>query len=97
MSRFVLSCDSNGQFLDFKEIPLELTFKEDEKTSKPLRVCLENYKDQNMIFFCKEVCGNFKYMQLNDYFFPQINKIKSYTYFLKKNLNKMLGESQDNR
>lgn len=48
-----------------------------------------------MVFFCKEVCGNFKYMKIPEYFFPQINKIRNYTLFLKKSLDSMLGESSD--
>lgn len=72
---------------------MELVFASDEKITGPLKTCFQNYQDENMVFFCKDVCNNFRYMKIPEYFFPQVNKIRNYTLFLRKSLDVMLGES----
>ena len=62
--------------------------------ARPLKICLENFRDQNMVFFCKEVCGNFSYMKIGEYFFPQHGKLRRYTHFLKRELAAMQRETE---
>lgn len=44
-----------------------------------------------MVYFCKDVCSNFKIMNIPEYFFPQIQKLKSYNNFLERSLSKILN------
>lgn len=81
VSKFLLSCDKNGEFEADIQIPEDVIFIFDETISRNLVDCRKNRNSPSWIIHCNSVCENFTWIRFNNYFEPELERVKKFTKF----------------
>lgn len=86
VSKFLVSCDYEGEFDNERKVPPELIFEELEEERKMLKSCKSNVNEVSWFSQCKFLCSKFNIVRFEPFFEPHRGKIKKYTEFVKETL-----------
>lgn len=87
VNRFVTSCDFMGQYNLNAIPPSNLTIPVDNEIMQDLQSCRDNRNKREWFSYCKEICRNFQLATYPNYFEPNIDIIKSFTTYVKVQLD----------
>jgi len=86
VTKFVTSCDSQGEYNLEAEFPKSFTFFEITENREMLESCRTNRNAKDWFSYCKDVCMNFQIYSFSSFFEPNVNEIRTYNEFLKNQL-----------
>lgn len=82
VSKFLLSCDKNGEFEADIMIPTDVVFVYDDIVSKNLSDCRKNRNQASWVIHCNAICEQFKWNKFASYYEPELQRYKAYIKFL---------------
>ena len=89
VTKFVISCDTRGEYNLDAQFPKNYTFFEIQETKSMLESCRANRNKKDWFSYCKDVCMNFQLASFSTFFEPNVDQIKSYNSFLAQQLQIM--------
>ena len=90
VSKFLVSCDYEGEFENDRKVPPEFIFSELKEEEKMLRSCKKNRNEVSWFSQCKFLCKKFNIAKLEPFFEPHKDKIKKYVEFVKESLEDIM-------
>ncbi len=85
LSRFIVSCNSNGEF-EYKTINPEHIFPKTSDLFDSLESCWSKRNMVNYYEECKSISSKFNIMNFHEFFQPYLDKFGLYTEFLENSL-----------
>lgn len=81
VSKFLLSCDKNGEFEADIPIPENVIFVTDDLIGHALEDCRKNRNSPSWIVHCAPVCEKFQWTKFAEYYEPELKRIENFIKF----------------
>lgn len=88
-SKFLLSCDKNGEFEADIAIPENVIFVFEDQISQNLTDCRKNRNSPSWIIHCNSICENFRWTSFSPFFEPELERVGEFTKFVQTQLVKI--------
>lgn len=92
VSRFLLSCDHKGDYMQDVPIPRKLIFIPDEVHAKNLKQCRDERNSQNWFTYCKATCEMFRITTFEEFFDPFIDQFSAFHLFIREQIQIISNE-----